>query len=400
VWGGGYENTYILLINHPILTFDGIIISILLERRNTMKTGNALKNTKNEKGISVILVAILLVALCGFVALAVDVGYMYVAKTQAQNAADACALAGIQKIYSSNSSSFTAPKWTSAQAAATEFVKYNKVAGTSLTGTDIQSPEIGYWTLGQTSSDLKPYTTTPQGKCSTSGTTCTTNANCPSGQTCLIQDIPAVKVTIKKTGNPTFFARIWGHKTFDIGASAVAARGYSLSGAGIFPFAISSCLTNDIFQNNKFGSEYLIYLQDMYPSASGCFSGQWTTFFDTAPDVPTLRKLLDGTTPSPTVKIGDKIYIQPGTETTLYKTVEDLYIGKDVYLPVVDYVNKDDAKTYQTVVAFAVFHIEGVKTNGPDKQIYGYFKKPYLTEPGSTPGGSQSNAITPPRLVN
>src|SRR5262249_60862523 len=44
------------------------------------------------------LVAVSLIALCGFVALAVDVGMIVVARTQAQTAADAAAMAGARSL--------------------------------------------------------------------------------------------------------------------------------------------------------------------------------------------------------------------------------------------------------------------------------------------------------------
>jgi hypothetical protein len=48
----------------------------------------------NQRGIAVVYIALMLVVLFMFVGLAIDIGYMYVAKTQLQNAADAAALAG------------------------------------------------------------------------------------------------------------------------------------------------------------------------------------------------------------------------------------------------------------------------------------------------------------------
>ena len=48
----------------------------------------------NKRGVAIIYVVLLLVALLAFVGLAIDIGYMYVAKSQLQNAADSAALAG------------------------------------------------------------------------------------------------------------------------------------------------------------------------------------------------------------------------------------------------------------------------------------------------------------------
>ena len=52
------------------------------------------QSTRN--GTVVVLIAVMLVVLLGCVALAVDVGYLYVARAELQRAADAGALAGVQ----------------------------------------------------------------------------------------------------------------------------------------------------------------------------------------------------------------------------------------------------------------------------------------------------------------
>lgn len=57
-----------------------------------------MKFINNEKGIAAVYIALLLFALVAFVALAIDIGYMYVAKGQLQNASDAAALAGAARL--------------------------------------------------------------------------------------------------------------------------------------------------------------------------------------------------------------------------------------------------------------------------------------------------------------
>jgi len=53
----------------------------------------------NDRGVTIPLVAILMVVLVMFVALAVDLGHLYVARNELQNAADAGALAGAHDLY-------------------------------------------------------------------------------------------------------------------------------------------------------------------------------------------------------------------------------------------------------------------------------------------------------------
>lgn len=80
---------------------------------------------RNERGVALLLVALLLLGICGFLALAIDIGYRHVAKGQLQNAADAAALAGAARLDPSGKIA-TAP--TDARATALEFAAKNKTA--------------------------------------------------------------------------------------------------------------------------------------------------------------------------------------------------------------------------------------------------------------------------------
>ena len=59
--------------------------------------------------------------------------------------------------------------------------------------------------------------------------------------------------------------------------------------------------------------------------------GQWTSFLADANNVPTIRDLIDNGNPSE-LKIGDQIWIEPGTKTTLYSDAADR-IGDTFLLP-------------------------------------------------------------------
>lgn len=63
-----------------------------------MDAAGRLKGKKNNKGMALVYVALTIVVLIAFVGIAVDIGYMYVAKGQLQNAADAAALAGARRL--------------------------------------------------------------------------------------------------------------------------------------------------------------------------------------------------------------------------------------------------------------------------------------------------------------
>jgi Flp pilus assembly protein TadG len=66
---------------------------------------------RNREGASIILVAVSLVMIFAFAVLAIDVGTLYVTRTQLQNAADAAALAGAMGMIQSVGDSATAIDW-------------------------------------------------------------------------------------------------------------------------------------------------------------------------------------------------------------------------------------------------------------------------------------------------
>ncbi|MEJ2098669.1 MAG: pilus assembly protein TadG-related protein [Desulfobacterales bacterium] len=59
----------------------------------------------DQHGVSAVIIAICLLILVGFVALAIDVGHLYVAKNELQNAADAGALAGAMNLFTEDMTS-------------------------------------------------------------------------------------------------------------------------------------------------------------------------------------------------------------------------------------------------------------------------------------------------------
>ncbi len=368
-----------------------------------MKNLGEINSVYNEKGFAVIFLAILMVALASLVGMAIDVAYSYLVKTELQNAADASALAGAGVIYPSNSSppptTFPAPDWKSAKTVATALAKQNKAAGANLSDTDIVSIQVGYWNLGQNPPDMQPQSITPTGKCSASATFCTSNANCAATEACLMQDIPAVQVTVEKAGLATFFARVVGWNSFSPRATAVAGRGFPLGGQGIVPVAVTKCMTDYYFSHPELiGSTINIWgpydpLKDV-----GCNTGQWTSLTLNSNDVPTISGLMYGSIPSPSLDFGDNIWIQPGTKDALYQDVDKDFVGKTVFLPVVqDVAVSTNSKT--PIMGFAAFQIDGVVTSGSDKQIFGHFLA-YYTDPGATtPGGPSGSTVTPPVLI-
>lgn len=179
-----------------------------------MKTFIRTSNIKTQRGVTLIIVTIALVALIGFAALAIDISNLYVARNELQNAADAGALAGAANLYRytpnpKNEIQF-ADVDNNANKIASEAAKANK---SQMSAVDVKDDdiEIGYWNFNNHS-----FTPNPPLK----------RINIwyfdPSND----QFVNAIRVTTGRQ-NPvsTFFARIFNILFFNPTPSAVASIG-------------------------------------------------------------------------------------------------------------------------------------------------------------------------------
>lgn len=175
----------------------------------------------NNRGVMAVIVALLFIVFLGIAALAVDVGYLYMAKNQLQNAADAAALAGARQL------GHDLGVITNVSQKAKEIAKGNNVAGEYLGDDNIQI-EIGKWAWIDKTLD--------------------TTSSHPN----------AVRVNATKLIN-TFFGRFVGRDTVSISAKSTASLTAVSSGSSGAPFVISQdwfkngCPT-DFYQINSNGS--------------------------------------------------------------------------------------------------------------------------------------------------
>jgi len=171
---------------------------------------------KNERGVTIVLVAFSLLALLGMAALAIDIATLYVARGEAQRAADAAALAGAKM--------FATSGYTSAP--------------TTIASADICQPG---GPGANAAANRQAEAVAAQ--------------NLVGGLPAVVQNItcdvtpanPQIGVTIQRTALPSFFGRIWGGAASSVSATAVAeAFNPSGSGApievtGVKPWLIPNC---------------------------------------------------------------------------------------------------------------------------------------------------------------
>ena len=149
------------------------------------------RRAQEEEGYTIIIVALLLFVFLGFCALAVDVGIADSARTSAQRAADAAALAGAFTFVTSPND----PQPATAKDRAKVTAKQNKIMGTAVTDAEITITDA-------------------------------------------MVDIPNRRVTVTVTRSQTaFFARILGQSSITISATAIAEA--SVTAKAIFAVAES-----------------------------------------------------------------------------------------------------------------------------------------------------------------
>ena len=186
---------------------------------------------KDQRGASLIVVAIALFFLIGFAALAVDFGYSHVVRNQIQNAADAGALAGANDLFNPDGSISTNANQTAYAAATSNKSGGNAVEVNWTSGENDTDIQRGHWTFGNPGVFTENSNTTQIGLFIPNHDY---NAD-PNF-------INAVKVVTHNTQIPSFFAKIFGYgnyqRTSDAVAIRTAAREY---GPGDFDLPIAIC---------------------------------------------------------------------------------------------------------------------------------------------------------------
>jgi len=329
----------------------------------------------DQSGAIAVYAAIAMVAFLACGTLAVDIAHLVAVKGELQKAADAGALAGARALALGT----PFPNWTNGAAVADATTKKNKVDGQLVTSCQVES---GYWSLSWNESTapehLQSQTITP---------------------TAL--DRAAVKVAVQKgrdasgtsmNGGPV--SLLFGHILGGLVDPSAKASAVVVIDSTLLP--VTSCPPGEAFPLASPITYVMRYCNQNPPVSFKIGSkyhtpdgGQWTSFLTDANDVPTIRSLINNGNPTP-IKIGDQIYIQPGTMDTLYADAADK-IGDTVLLPVV----ADDFETHDhtAILGFVPFYIENA-VGGADKYIQGHFVKDYQA-PGAAgaPGAPNYGAL-------
>jgi Flp pilus assembly protein TadG len=171
---------------------------------------------RQQRGVTLPLMVFAIVLILAMAALAIDVATLYLAKSEAQRAADAAALAAARGFIVASTS--TAPGDVTAEAVATSVAQQQASAAVALNNI-----------AGSPAQLVPPLASNP-----------VLNFNNPSN--------PTVTVSVQQNGLPTFFSRIWSHAPNSVSATAIA-EAYNPSGSSSNPSVNVQCVKPFIVPN-------------------------------------------------------------------------------------------------------------------------------------------------------
>jgi len=247
-----------------------------------------LSTLKNQRGVSAVYLAVILVVLIGFSALAVDLGHRHVIKGELQNAADAGSLAGASALYNEDGTdveyqdaiqkAVDAAKANLSQKVSVDIYDDNgdlvqESGGTypySFSDNKTGDVRIGHWSFsgdcskpGFSSDVLPPYDPPVLWDVTDEELDCDTNF------------INAVQVVAHRKATPikAFFDKIFGNTNYEMSATATAYIGFAGQNFPVdLPIAV--CL-DKIRYNNGVGEVYSCNIGRMYNTTTE--TAMWTS---------------------------------------------------------------------------------------------------------------------------
>jgi Flp pilus assembly protein TadG len=254
---------------------------------------------RNQRGVTLILVAILMLVFLGIAALAIDLSNLYVVRNELQNAADAGALAGARFLYNEHGTAVNSGANLIAYNAATA----NKAMGlTGAIAVDVNWPD---------------GTDVQRGHWSFATRIFTANDSLVAVPLWGVSDewldnpasnfINAVRVVTRRETTPvaSFFARIFGHQSFQLSAEAVAYIGFAGTlepGDVDAPIAIcKQSLTGDLSDGCDSETPYECNMGYMLSDGQEKNTAAWTNFSQpcSTADTGSIRELLTCTDSNP-----------------------------------------------------------------------------------------------------
>lgn len=279
---------------------------------------------KNQNGATMVLVAICAFMLIAFTALAVDLGHLFVAHNELQNAADAGALAGAGSLYIDEGLAVNEDANQVAYDAAIANISENTPVEVNAPFTNQDDVQRGHWSFGLGDLERGFYRSNNTAPVQLWGVTTKQLDEDPNF-------INAVRVVTRRDKNEiaSFFARIFGYDGFKQRAEAVAYIGF----AGTLkpteadqPIAICKQAISD--ENGNFTGCNIGRMLNSGSDAATHNTAGWTNFSqpcDTA-NASEMRGLIcAGGNPSP-VTYGEGMGATGGVQDNVFRALRDCWI--------------------------------------------------------------------------
>jgi Flp pilus assembly protein TadG len=297
--------------------------------KKTLRATN-LSRVRDQSGVTIILVAILMFVFLGIAALAVDLSNLYVVRNELQNAADAGALAGARFLYNDAG--------TLVNEGANQIAYDAAIANKALTLAGAIPVDVN-WTAGQNSDanvDIQ------RGHWSFGTRTFTANASLLPVNLVSVSDeeldtynpdypfINAVRVVARRQGTKaaSFFARVFGREGFEMSAEAVAYIGFTKDlGPGEADQPIAICSQSILFKDEDDNDVYQCNIGRMLNSGSNTATsntGGWTNFSQpcVTANRSSLEPLICGSGNTDIISFGEGIGAVNGVQDITFRDLE------------------------------------------------------------------------------
>jgi len=335
------------------------------------------KLLSEERGVIAVVVALGLPALVGLTGAAVDMGMVYSARGQLQNAADSAALAAASEMIGVDAGGMALAQPSAALAAAHYYTQAHKAVDVNLTMLESDFV-IGKWDSDAGAFSYTGFSSDPN-------------------------DLTAAEVTIRRdnqanTPVSTFFARILGLSEVELSATSVAHRG-NAGGVGDGDSEVPIVISPEtIVDGGEPDCDRWITIHD-YPGTDN--GTGWTTFKKYYRTEYDLRKYVTGYWVAPDMEVGDTLYVFGWTLSyQVFRDLKNRWLARGggdwlVTVPVVGNADGGDGPIYlchsdtpTKVLGFAKLIITEVKQYYQDGKNEVTAKLICdMVQPGSQTGG-------------
>lgn len=338
---------------------------------------------REERGATAVMFTVFLTGSMGLVGASVDLGALYSAKAQLQNAADAAALAAANTMIGLDANNNAVAQTGTALASAQTYSAANQALGVAL---QLKNPPGDDFTIGFWDKDTGTFDPNRTGM----------GVSNPDNLT-------GVQVTVRRDNSAntpvsTFFAGIVGLPRVEMSAKSTAFLGWPGNvPAGTVDLPIAVLASAVAGGGTPDCGESLTF------HANGDQNAEWTTFFTWPANNPNVDAYVTGDLQVPALQVGDEINLtngnlSNGTFQDLQARFEANAVGGQwpVTLPVIS--APGCGANQGTISGFATFVVTEVRT-APFKDLTGFLKCQAVVPSSGTGGGNYGSRATYSRLA-